>query len=125
MSISEIAQDEDLPTTFLAKTFQKLARHGILEAHRGAGRGYALARPAVEISVRAVLEAIEGAELFRRCVFAGSRCSDDHPCLLHDHLKPAVAALRAAIEELTLAAFADGTAVPPAPTALARPEPWH
>jgi Rrf2 family protein len=127
--LAEIADTEQLPPGFLAKTFQKLARAGMLAAHRGAGRGYALARPAARTSVRDVLEAIEGAEFFRRCLFVGSRCSDDHPCLLHEHLKPAVTAFRAALDQLTLADLADGTGaalvagVPSAGIAGAKGEP--
>lgn len=116
VALAEVALAEGLPPTFLAKTFQKLARHGMLRAHRGAGRGYALAHPAAEISVREVLEAIEGVDLFRRCVFLGTHCSDDHPCPLHAHLKPAVTELKAALERLTLSDVANGAAVPGALT---------
>ncbi|MCH8937355.1 MAG: Rrf2 family transcriptional regulator, partial [Gemmatimonadetes bacterium] len=35
----EIAEVQQLPSTFLAKIFQKLARHGLLESDRGRGSG--------------------------------------------------------------------------------------
>jgi Rrf2 family protein len=105
--LAEIAQAERLPPPFLAKAFQKLARHGMLVAQRGPGRGYVLARPPADISVRDVLEAIEGDDLFRRCVFLSTQCSDEHPCPLHHHLNPAVAELKTALERLSLADLAD------------------
>jgi Rrf2 family protein len=113
--LADVADAEGLPQTFLAKTFQKLARHGMLVAHRGPGRGYALSRAAGDISVRDVLEAIEGDDLFRRCLFLSSHCSDEHPCPLHDHLKAVVLELRAAVERLTLADLADGGLLSTAP----------
>jgi Rrf2 family protein len=107
VSLADVADSEGLPQTFLAKTFQKLARHGMLDAHRGPGRGYALSRDAADISIRDVLEAIEGDDLFRRCLFLSSHCSDEHPCPLHERLKDTVAGLRSAVERLTLADLAD------------------
>lgn len=124
VALADVARGEGLPRTFAAKTFQKLARHGILVAHRGPGRGYELARAAAAISVREVLEAIEGADLFRRCVFLNSRCSDEHPCPLHDHLKPALGEFKTAVERLSLADLADGGAVPPLPSAGRRKGDW-
>ena len=85
--LAEIAAARGLPASFLAKTFQKLARHGLVVSHRGPGRGYALARRPDQISLREVLEAIEGAELFSRCLFWNTHCSDSNPCLLHKHMK--------------------------------------
>jgi Rrf2 family protein len=107
VSLAEIAVSENLPQSFLAKAFQKLARHGMLIAQRGPGRGYVLARAAEDISVREVLEAIEGDDLFRRCVFLSSYCSDEHPCPLHHYLKHAVGEFQTAIERLSLADLAD------------------
>ena len=100
--LAEIAAARRLPRTFLAKTFQKLARHGLLVAHRGPGRGYALARRPDEISLREVLEAIEGPDLFTRCLFWNAHCSDTKPCLLHRHMKSLVPDVRGALDRLTL-----------------------
>jgi Rrf2 family protein len=118
--LAEIAAAGGLPPTFLAKTFQKLARHGMVVPQRGPGRGYGLARPAADISVRGVLEAIEGDDLFRRCVFLSSYCSDETPCPLHNHLKHAVGELRTAIERLSLADLAGGRGLPRLPPARRR-----
>lgn len=100
--LAEIAAARRLPRTFLAKTFQKLARHGLLVAHRGPGRGYALARHPAGISLREVLEAIEGPELFSRCLFWSTHCTDTNPCLLHQHLRGLVPEVSSVLERLTL-----------------------
>ena len=100
--LAEIAAAKRLPRTFLAKTFQKLARHGLVVSHRGPGRGYALARRPAQISLRQVLEAIEGPDLFSRCLFWNTHCSDTNPCLLHRHMKSLVPDVRGALDRLTL-----------------------
>jgi Rrf2 family protein len=66
-----------------AMILQKLVRHGLLQSFRGRQRGYSLARDASEIKVRELLEAIEGPDLFERCIFWGRRCGDSNPCVLH------------------------------------------
>lgn len=89
--LQEIAAAAALPEHFLAKIFQKLRRHGLALSHRGAVRGYSLARPAAWITLRAILAAIEGEDLFDRCVFRSARCRPRHPCRLHHRwatLKP-------------------------------------
>lgn len=84
LKLREVAEAQGLPQLFLAKIFRKLTRYGVLTSYRGGKRGYALARPASEISVKEIMEAIEGADVFTRCVFWSNRCSDERPCLLHD-----------------------------------------
>lgn len=98
-----VAERADVPTAFLAKIFAKLTRHGILISHRGRVRGYELARPADELTLKALLEAIDGPDLFERCVFWTETCDADNPCPLHpawQHLRPTITA---AMEGTTLA----------------------
>ncbi len=84
LQAAQVAEATEVSPTFLAKIFRKLTRHGILRSFRGRRRGYALARPPQDITVREVVEAIEGPDVFQRCVFWGDTCSDASPCLLHE-----------------------------------------
>jgi len=52
-------------------------------SHRGAVRGYSLARPADTITAREILEAIEGQGVFEQCIFWPAKCSQQRPCGLH------------------------------------------
>ena len=87
MQLSEIAAEGSLPQSFLAKIFQKLAHHGVVRSFRGAKRGYTLMQPAATITLKHILTAIEGPELFTRCIFWSDRCSTVDPCPLHDEWK--------------------------------------
>jgi len=103
---AKLARDARLPAPFVAKILQTLARHAIIRSYRGRQRGYELARPAARITVREVVEALDGRDVFQRCAFWSNRCSDRSPCALHDiwaRVRPAVAARMA---RLTIARLA-------------------
>ncbi|MCW1919453.1 Rrf2 family transcriptional regulator [Rhodobacter sp. KR11] len=59
MSLAEIAKRQDISLPYLEQLFVKLRRAGLVEAVRGPGGGYRLARAPVEIRVSEVLEAVE------------------------------------------------------------------
>lgn len=103
LPLAGIATAEDLPASFLAKIFQKLARHGIVEARRGAGRGYTLAVVPDAVTVLEVIEAIEGSGYLDSCLFWGGRCADSNPCLLHERWASIKPRLKAVLEGTTLA----------------------
>lgn len=102
LMLSQIAARGNLPLSFLSKIFQKLLRHGLVRSHRGAERGYTLARPASEITVREALEAVEGPDLLDRCVFSHRRCSQERTCQVHDIFQQVRPQVRAAFERATL-----------------------
>lgn len=102
MLLQDIATVGDLPRRFLAKIFQKLSRHGVARSHRGAVRGYSLSRPAAGITLREILEAIEGQDVFDRCAFWPARCSPRQPCTLHHRWLVIKPTLRRMLETTTL-----------------------
>ncbi len=102
LTLHHIAEAGDLPVGFLAKILQKLVRHGLLQSFRGRQRGYCLACDASEMKLRELLEAIEGADLFRRCLFWGHRCEDENPCLLHSEWARIKPQLLLALEKKSL-----------------------
>jgi Rrf2 family protein len=105
MLLQQLAQAGHLPAGFLARTLQKLRRYNLVASHRGAIRGYSLARPAHEITLREIFEAIEGPAVFRRCI-CSSRSGESHCCRLHDDWAPISARLLTVMEETTLAQVA-------------------
>ena len=110
-SLARIAEEQGLPPSFLAKIFQKLARHGLLLAARGPGSGYSLSRPAESITLKEILESVEGPELFEHCMLWSGH-GEDNPCPLHEHLKTVLPALIACLDAITLAEYAAGKSAP-------------
>jgi Rrf2 family protein len=58
--IGQVAERRGIPVQFLEQLFSTLRRAGILVSHRGAKGGYTLARPADEITVLEVVQALDG-----------------------------------------------------------------
>jgi Rrf2 family protein len=56
----QIAQAQDIPVNFLENILRDLRRAGIVESRRGQAGGYALARPADEITIADIIRAVEG-----------------------------------------------------------------
>lgn len=58
--ISAVAERRDIPVQFLEQLFSTLRRSGLLVSQRGVKGGYQLARPAEEITVLEVVQALDG-----------------------------------------------------------------
>jgi Rrf2 family protein len=58
--IAQIAERRGMPLQFLEQLFSTLRRAGLLNSQRGVKGGYTLARPAEEITVLEVVQALDG-----------------------------------------------------------------
>lgn len=67
-SLKQISEKESISFDYLEKIISKLEKGGLLEAKKGAGGGYVLARSPGEISAGDILRAIEGTLAPVRCV---------------------------------------------------------
>lgn len=83
-STQEIASRQNIPSPFLAKIIAKLSLAGLVITHRGAGGGVSLARPASEISLLQVIEALEGPVRLNRCTIEPVACPRSGTCPVHD-----------------------------------------
>ena len=84
----EISRGQDVPYHFIAKVLQELKAKGLVKSVRGAGGGFSLARPAEEVRLIEVLQAVEHDHFFDRCIYGFGNCSDNNPCSLHEGWKP-------------------------------------
>jgi Rrf2 family iron-sulfur cluster assembly transcriptional regulator len=82
-STQEIAARQNIPAPFLAKIISRLSLSGLVFTYRGAGGGVSLARPASEISLLHVIEALDGPVRLNRCVIEPSACPRDEHCPVH------------------------------------------
>lgn len=60
VQIRVISERQGIPTRYLEQIFGRLRRGGIVASKRGPGGGYTLARTAGRITLREVIEAVEG-----------------------------------------------------------------
>jgi len=106
MQLRDIAAAAGVPANFLAKIFQKLGRANILVSSRGAVRGYAIARRPKAITMKDVFVAVEGSDVFDRCIFWSDRCADISPCPMHAKWKQMRQAMTRRMQGITLADLA-------------------
>src|SRR5438876_1085583 len=66
--LAEIAETNGLPLAYLEHLVARLRKAGLVESRRGARGGYLLARPADEITMAEVVEALEGAIAPIECI---------------------------------------------------------
>jgi Rrf2 family transcriptional regulator, iron-sulfur cluster assembly transcription factor len=67
-SVKEIARRQNIPAAYLGKIVQSLARAGVVLTSRGQRGGVQLARPAAQINLRQVIEAVQGPVALSRCL---------------------------------------------------------
>ena len=72
----EIAVRMDVPQDFLAKILKKLVKERLAVSSRGARGGYSLGRPATEISMLDVIEAVEGPVQVNLCTDSADTSHD-------------------------------------------------
>lgn len=75
-----IAASEDIPGKYLPSIIRTLARAGLIRTLRGNQGGVMLARPPEEISLREVIEAIEGPIALVECLRGTSHCDREDGC---------------------------------------------
>jgi Rrf2 family protein len=86
ISLGAIADAEGLPVAYLEHLVQRLRRAELVESRRGAHGGYSLARPAEQISMAEVVQALEGEIAPIECISADADgvlvCAreGDEPC---------------------------------------------
>ena len=82
--VRDIAGALKLPFPFLAKIIRTLTLQGLVHSVKGPGGGVTLAKPAEEMTLLQVVEAIDGLDLTKVCVMGISDCSEEHACPLHE-----------------------------------------
>jgi Rrf2 family protein len=130
----QLAEFHDVSPTYLAKHLQGLARAGIIRSVQGKGGGYVLDRPADQITVLDVVEAVNGAspsfvctEIRQRgpCATPPEKCIA--PCGINAVMLAADTAWRASLKTVTiadLASRADKTAAGDGSGQLAPAREW-
>jgi Rrf2 family protein len=60
IQVRVIGERQKIPARYLEQIFQSLRRADLVKGKRGPGGGYVLTRPAAEITLRDIVEAVEG-----------------------------------------------------------------
>lgn len=102
MLAADLAGEVGTSAAFMSKIMQRLGGAKIVRGHRGNPRGYSLAKTAERITVRDVVETVEGNDIFERCIFWSEPCSEANSCPLHEVWKRVRPQVRAQFSGLTV-----------------------
>ncbi|MCB0282092.1 MAG: Rrf2 family transcriptional regulator [Calditrichae bacterium] len=104
--ISEISEKLKISFHFLTKILQKLTQRNILISNRGPQGGIAFNRPPDKIYIAELVDAIEGADLFDRCVLGLPGCGVETPCPMHDQWTIVKVQIKSQFEKTTVSELA-------------------
>jgi Rrf2 family protein len=84
IGIKQISTDLGIPTPFLGKILQSLAKHKLLASTKGPHGGFSLGKNAYDISLMDVVEIIDGLDSFNMCLLGLATCtSNEATCPVH------------------------------------------
>ncbi len=99
----ELAEATGLPAPMVSKVLKSLARSDLVVSHRGVHGGYSLSCGPDEISVSAIVEALEGPLALTACVEASdAHCQVESLCPIRGGWEKVNDAIRGALEAVSL-----------------------
>ena len=108
LSATELSVETGVPLPTAQKLMGQLAGAHLLSSTRGAGGGFSLARPATEISLADIVEAVEGPIAMTVCsgLEGPSECALDAHCRVKPHMGVVGNAVRGALGAVSLTELA-------------------
>jgi Rrf2 family iron-sulfur cluster assembly transcriptional regulator len=83
VTLTDIATRQTISLSYLEQLFSRLRRADIVIGVRGPGGGYQLSKPASQINIADIIEAVDEQINSTKCGGAGN-CQNDKACLTHD-----------------------------------------
>ena len=106
LSATELANDTGVPLPTTQKLMGQLTGCGLLKSVRGAGGGFTLARPAEDITLADIVEAVEGPIAMTVCSGGSTDCALDAHCRVKPHMGIVGNAVRGALGAVSLTELA-------------------
>ena len=106
LSATELSVDTGVPLPTTQKLMGQLTASGLLTSVRGASEKPPLARPAADISLADVVEAVEGPIAMTVCSEGRSDCALDAHCRVKPHMGVVGNAVRGALGAVSLTELA-------------------
>ena len=101
----ELAAASHVPLPTVSKILKELSKAGLVVSHRGRRGGYTLARPPDDISVSAIISALEGPIGLTECTEAAGICGIEAICPAKSHWGEISRAIQRTLDRLPLSAL--------------------
>jgi FeS assembly SUF system regulator len=102
----ELSLATHVPLPTVSKILKALARNGLLVSHRGVGGGFALARPADQVSVADVITALDGPIAITECLTEENACGHEPVCSIRTNWDRINRVVRDALSDLKVSEMA-------------------
>jgi len=108
----QVAERTGIPTNYLSKVLNNLARAGLVTGTRGRNGGYRLARPARQITAYDIVCEFDPLSDQRRCFLGNAVCSKETACPAHDQWDKVWSVYEKFLQSTTLDRLATASLVP-------------
>jgi Rrf2 family protein len=108
IGIKKIAKDLNIPSPFLGKILQTLAKKRILSSTKGPNGGFYASEVTIETPLIDIIRILDGDDLFDKCLISNKSCKDvkGKKCSLHDHYETIRKDITALFEDYTIGKLA-------------------
>jgi Rrf2 family protein len=113
---TDLSRRTGVPRAYLRKVIQDLSRAGLVRTRRGMSGGVSLATPPATVTLRRVIEAVEGPIYLNRCLIRRGFCPRDRTCPVHPVWVRVQALLMRELDAVSLGELADAAPTPAATT---------
>ncbi len=86
--VDEISREIEAPHFFVAKILHRLVKTGFIYSSKGKGGGFFFDEDKPSVSIKEIVNAIEGNKVLSACVFGLKHCNSENPCPLHERYSP-------------------------------------
>ena len=100
--VEDISNRGDIPKSYLHKILHALGKSGLVNTKRGPQGGMALSRPADQITLLDIVEAVQGEEWMHCCLLGLAECSDERSCPVHEFWKGEIENIKDRMKQTTL-----------------------
>ncbi|MEO8821099.1 MAG: Rrf2 family transcriptional regulator [Ginsengibacter sp.] len=85
--IKEVAEFINASEHTVGKILQTLVKQNVIKSLKGPTGGFFISKEQQKQPIINIVEAIDGAQIFKSCGLGLSQCSAKHPCPIHDDYK--------------------------------------
>ncbi len=105
--VSEIAREQNVSESYLAKIFQSLSKAELVSSYRGSKGGYTLSKRPEDINLKEIVGAVESTNPIFNCSGVKSNCSINIHCMIQETFQAAEDKMFEVLESVTMKGIAD------------------
>lgn len=82
-SAGDLSDRLKVPKEFISKILQKLTGYGLVASKKGKNGGFYFAKSPEQVKLIDIVIAVDGLDMFHKCVLGFPGCGIDEPCPVH------------------------------------------